>query len=55
MEFPVSRIITELIRYDAGDPRRVQHALKVYAFAKASGEGEGGAGDRRRPARHRHP
>lgn len=41
MDFSVSRIITELIRYDAGDPRRVQHALKVYAFAKAIGEEEG--------------
>ena len=41
MEIPVSHIITELIRCDAGDPRRVQHALKVYAFAKSIGEEEG--------------
>jgi uncharacterized protein len=45
MDFPVSRIISELIRYDAGDPRRVQHALKVYAFAKAIGEEEDLAAD----------
>lgn len=45
MKIPVSRIITELIRYDAGDPRRVQHALKVYAFSKSIGEEEGLATD----------
>ena len=40
MEIPVSKIITALIRYDAGDPKRIQHALKVYAFSKAIAEEE---------------
>lgn len=27
--------------YDAGDPRRVQHFMKVYAFCRLLGQGEG--------------
>ncbi|MVB10952.1 hypothetical protein CAFE_16530 [Caprobacter fermentans] len=37
MEYSVSRLISEMIRYNAGDPRRIHHALKVYAFSKAIG------------------
>ncbi len=36
-----SRILKEMVRYNEGDPKRVQHALKVYAFAKSIGELEG--------------
>lgn len=41
MKIPISKIITEMIRYDAGDAKRIQHALKVYALAKAIGGEEG--------------
>ncbi len=40
-----AQVITGMIRYNAGDPRRVQHALKVYALAKAIGEQEGMGGE----------
>ena len=33
-------LITEKIRYYAGDPKRVQHFIKVYTFAKMIGEKE---------------
>ena len=33
-------LITEMIRYYAGDPKRIQHFLKVYTFAKMIGEKE---------------
>lgn len=34
--------LTELaIAYDAGDPRRVQHLMKVYAFCRLIGQSEG--------------
>lgn len=41
MEISISKIITALLRCDAGDPKRIQHALKVYAFSKAIAEEEG--------------
>lgn len=41
MQVSVGRIIQAMIRYDAGDPRRVHHALKVYALAESIGEREG--------------
>ncbi|WP_411678012.1 HD domain-containing protein [Caproicibacter sp.] len=41
MEYSVSRLISEMLRCNAGDPRRIQHALKVYAFSKAIGGEEG--------------
>ncbi len=41
MEVQINRIIRAMIQYDAGDPRRIQHALKVFAFAKSIGESEG--------------
>ncbi|MBW7571755.1 HD domain-containing protein [Caproiciproducens faecalis] len=34
-------ILKAMISYNVGDPKRVQHALKVYAFAKSIGELEG--------------
>ena len=37
----ISRLISAMIEYEAGCPRRVHHFLKVYAFAKAIGEAEG--------------
>lgn len=35
------KIIAAAIAYDRGDPRRIHHFLKVYAFARAIGEQEG--------------
>ncbi len=37
----VSHLIARMISYEAGQPARIQHLLKVYAFAKAIGELEG--------------
>jgi HD superfamily phosphodiesterase len=34
----ISIIINEMIRYYSKDPRRVNHFLKVYSFAKSIGE-----------------
>lgn len=34
-------LVSAMIAYDAGDPKRIHHLLKVYAFAKAIGEEEG--------------
>lgn len=36
----ISSVINSMIEYYAGDPRRIQHFLKVYAFAKTIGEME---------------
>lgn len=36
----ISSVINSMIDYYAGDPRRIQHFLKVYAFAKTIGEME---------------
>ena len=41
MNVPYPEILTAMMRYDAGDPRRIQHALKVYAYASLIGEREG--------------
>lgn len=41
MNGSISIIINEMIKYYSGDPRRVNHFLKVYSFAKAIGELEG--------------
>ena len=35
------RLINEMITYYTGDPRRIQHFLKVYTFAGIIGRGEG--------------
>lgn len=37
----ISDLIAAAVKYDGGDPRRIQHFIKVYGFAKAIGEGEG--------------
>lgn len=37
----IGALIREMIAYNAGDPRRIHHFLKVYGFAKAIGELEG--------------
>ena len=37
----ISQITGAMIKYNAGDPRRVHHLLKVHAFARAIGELEG--------------
>ena len=34
-------IVNEMIRYDAGSPKRIQHFLKVHAFARIIGIAEG--------------
>ena len=34
-------VLLEMIRYNAGDARRVNHLIKVYGFAKLIGEREG--------------
>ena len=36
-----ARLISEMINYEAGNPQRVHHFLKVYGFARAIGELEG--------------
>lgn len=41
MNVPIQDILTEMMRYNAGDPKRIQHALKVYAYAELIGEKEG--------------
>ncbi len=40
MNSTISAIIRKMIQYNQADPGRVQHAIKVYAFAKAIGERE---------------
>ena len=37
----IGKLICAMIDYNAGDPRRIQHFLKVYAYAKTIGEEEG--------------
>lgn len=34
-------LLAAMMRYDAGDPKRIQHALKVFAYASLIGEAEG--------------
>nr|WP_319487581.1 HD domain-containing protein [uncultured Caproiciproducens sp.] len=41
MKNQISQILKAMICYNEGDPKRVHHALKVYAFAKFIGELEG--------------
>lgn len=38
MKENISIIINEMIKYYTGDPRRVNHFLKVFSFAKSIGE-----------------
>lgn len=37
----ISNVICEMIKYYAGDLKRINHFLKVYAYAKTIGEKEG--------------
>ena len=37
----IAKLTALAIAYDAGDARRVQHFLKVYAFCRVIGQGEG--------------
>ena len=41
MKEKLNRLIREMIRYDSGSPKRIQHFLKVLQFAELIGEGEG--------------
>lgn len=34
-------VLKKMIEFDAGDPKRIQHFVKVYTFASAIGKGEG--------------
>ncbi len=36
-----NKLLDEMIAYDAGDARRIQHFMKVYGFARMIGEEEG--------------
>ena len=37
----IENILREAVSYDGADIKRINHFLKVYAFAKMIGEGEG--------------
>ena len=37
----IGQVLDAMMCYYAGDPRRINHFLKVYGFAKAIGEKEG--------------
>lgn len=37
----LNRLCSEAISYDRGDPKRIQHFVKVHAFAKLIAEAEG--------------
>ena len=41
MEYPMEAVINAMIAYDAGDPMRIHHFLKVHAFAHLIGLSEG--------------
>lgn len=41
MEYPIQTVINAMIAYDAGDPMRIHHFLKVYTFARLIGLEEG--------------
>ena len=41
MEYPIQKVIAAAVAYDAGDPRRIHHFLKVHAFARQIGLEEG--------------
>lgn len=41
MEYPIEKTLNAIISYDAGSPKRIQHLLKVYMFAKLIGQAEG--------------
>lgn len=37
----INSLLSEMIQYDSGDPKRIQHFLKVHSFAKLIGSQEG--------------
>ena len=37
----INKVTTAMIDYYQGDPKRIQHFLKVHAYAKLIGEQEG--------------
>lgn len=37
MKYPIEKVTAAMIAYDAGDPMRIQHFLKVHAFAHLIG------------------
>ena len=37
----IAKLAALAAAYDAGDPRRVQHLMKVYAFCRILGQSEG--------------
>ena len=41
MEYSVTPVLNAMVAYDKGDPKRIQHFLKVHAFARLIGLGEG--------------
>lgn len=41
MEYPIEAVINAMTVYDAGDPMRIHHFLKVHAFARLIGLEEG--------------
>lgn len=41
MEYPIEKVIAATIAYDTGDVKRIQHFLKVHAFAHLIGLEEG--------------
>lgn len=41
MPVSCSEILSSMMRYNAGDPKRIQHALKVFTYASLIGEAEG--------------
>ena len=41
MGYPIEKTLNAIIEYDAGSPKRIQHLLKVYLFARLIGQAEG--------------
>jgi hypothetical protein len=41
MEDSIGAVLDEMMRFDAGDARRIQHFIKVHAFARRIGQREG--------------
>lgn len=41
MDYPIETVVSAMTAYDAGDPMRIHHFLKVHAFARLIGLEEG--------------
>ena len=37
----IDRLYMEMIRYYQGDPKHIQHFVKVHSFSRLIGQGEG--------------